>query len=71
MWILAGKIGLFIRYFVVHANMDDVEEVKEPEGELSDEHLDGILDEAIEEEEAEEETTDEFGNPKEEEKSWE
>ena len=51
--------------------MDDVEEVKEPEGELSDEHLDGILDEAIEEEEAEEETTDEFGNPKEEEKSWE
>ncbi len=50
--------------------MDD-EEVKEGDGVLSDEHLDGILDEAVEEEETEEETTDEFGNPKEEEKSWE
>ena len=51
--------------------MDEVEEVKEVEGELSDEHLDGILDEAVEEEETEEATTVEFGNPKEEEKSWE
>ncbi len=52
--------------------MDEVEDVKDGEAELSDEHLDGILDEAVEEEdEAEAETTDEFGNPKEEEKSWE
>ncbi len=52
--------------------MDEVEEVKEAEGEISDEHLEGVLDEAVEEdEETEEETTDEFGNPKEEEKSWE
>ncbi len=51
--------------------MDD-EEVKEGEGELSDEHLDGILDEEMDEdEETEEDTTDEFGNPKEEEKGWE
>ncbi len=51
--------------------MDEVEEVKEVDGEVSDEALDGILDEAVEEEEAEVETTDEFGNPKEEEKTWE
>lgn len=51
--------------------MDEAEEVKEAEGELSEEHLEGILDEAVEEEETEEATTDEFGNPKEEEKIWE
>ncbi len=51
---------------------DERDELKEPEGEISDEHLDGILDEAVEEEEeTEEDTTDEFGNPKEEEKGWE
>lgn len=51
--------------------MDD-EEAKDVDGELSDEHLDGILDEELnEDEETEEGTTDEFGNPKEEEKGWE
>ncbi len=52
--------------------MDEVEDVKEAEGEISEESLDGILDEAVEEEEeVAEETTDEFGNPKDEEKTWE
>lgn len=51
--------------------MDEAEDVKEVDAELSDEHLDGILDEAVEEEETEEATTDEFGNPKEDDKIWE
>lgn len=51
--------------------MDDVEEVKDGEAEISDEHLDGILDEAVEDEETEAETTDEFGNPKDDDKIWE
>ncbi len=52
--------------------IDEHEEEKEG-AEVSDEHLDGILDEAVEEDEegGEEDTTDEFGNPKEDDKAWE
>ena len=48
------------------------EEEKEVATEVSDEHLEGILGEELDEdEETEEVTTDEFGNPKEDEKGWE
>ena len=52
--------------------MDDEREVEkdaDEELELSDDVFDEEVDD--DEEEAEAETTDEFGNPKEEEKSWE
>lgn len=51
--------------------MDDEQE-KDLDAEVSDEHLDGILDEELDEdEEVEEDATDEFGNPKDDEKGWE
>ena len=51
--------------------IDDLEGEKEGDVAVSDESLDGLLEEETDEEEVEAELTDEFGNPKEDDKTWE
>jgi hypothetical protein len=51
--------------------IDEFEEEKDTEVAVSDESLDGLLEEEADEEEVEADLTDEFGNPKEDEKTWE